>query len=307
MKLEITPLPDAPLGAIVRGWEPEEPLDDTTRSRITDGLRDHLVLVFRGHRQPADDELVRFARSFGPLIAGSEWFRDAGDRPEILPVTNAVGEDGIPLGTGGAGPLEWHADYSYVPQPGKESFLDAVTLPPDGPCTYFCDQYDALATLPDELVSRLRGLRAHHSLTDHVERGVEEKLEKDLENGVGNNGDRLDNRGFEAKRRRDERDGIERPPIPEAEHPVVMTHPDTGREILYVSRGLTRRVIGLSRQESNALLKQLHQHSTHPDRVYAHNWEVGDLVVFDTLGALHRRDAWDPSGTRVMRQLSTSC
>ncbi|MGI9596170.1 MAG: TauD/TfdA dioxygenase family protein [Acidimicrobiales bacterium] len=295
MNLEITPLPGQPLGALVEGWEPDVPLDEATKAVITDGLRDHLVLVFRGHAQPTDDQLVRFAQSFGPLIAGSEWFRDAGERPEILPVTNAVGDDGIPLGTGGAGPLEWHADYSYAPSPGKESFLDAVELPPDGPCTYFCNQYEALTSLPDERVEQLRGLRAHHSLAEYVERGH------------GGEGRELDSSGFEAKRRRDERLGIERPPIPEAEHSVVLRHPDSGREILYVSKGLTRRVLGMTRDESNALLKELHLHSTAPDRVYAHRWQVGDLVVFDTLGALHRRDAWESRATRVMRQLSTSC
>ncbi len=93
--------------------------------------------------------------------------------------------------------------------------------------------------------------------------------------------------------------------MPEAEHPVVFTHPDTGREILYVSRGITKQIVGLDRDESSAILKEIHLQATRPERVYAHDWEVGDLVMFDTLGALHRRDSWDPSERRVMRQLST--
>ena len=294
MELVITPLPDQPLGALVGGWEPEEALAKAEQDQLSAALAEHLVLVFRGQPQPSDEALVRFAESFGPLIKGSEWFRDAGDLPEILPVTNAVGEDGIPLGTGGAGPLEWHADYSYVEVPGKESFLNAVELPPDAPCTYFCSQYDALESLPDTLVDELRSHRAHHSLGEYVEGGAAPD-----EHELG--------RGFEAKRQRDEAAGVERPAIPNAEHPVIFRHPDTGREILYVSRGLTKQVLGMERSESSALLKQLHEHSTSPDRVYAHHWEVGDLVMFDTLGALHRRDHWDPSGVRVMRQLSTSC
>ena len=74
-----------------------------------------------------------------------------------------------------------------------------------------------------------------------------------------------------------------------------------------MSKGLTRRIVGLPREESSALLKQLHLHSTQPERVYAHRWEVGDLVMFDALGGLHRRDSWDPGQRRVMRQLSTAC
>lgn len=294
MQLEITPLVDEPLGAVVRGWNPDQPLDDATRSEISDALNEYLVLVFRGQAQPTDEELVQFVEAFGEPIKGSEWFRDAGDLPEILPVTNVVGEDGIPLGTGGAGPLEWHADYSYVQHPGKESFLNAVELPTDPPHTYFCSMYTALEDLPDETVERLRTLRATHTITNYVVDDVGSP-EYDLRNE------------FAAKRQRDKERGVERPDIPEAEHPLVFVHPDTGREILYTSRGITRQVVGLSREESSALLKEMHLHSTSPDRVYAHDWEVGDLVMFDTLGALHRRDAWDATERRVMRQLSTRC
>ena len=125
MGLEITALEGEPVGALVTGWEPEEPLSAEDEATIRRGLIDHLVLVFRGQNQPSDDALVGFAERFGDLILGSEWFRDVGDRPEILPVTNEVGDDGIPKGTGGATPLEWHADYSYVQKPGKESFLSS--------------------------------------------------------------------------------------------------------------------------------------------------------------------------------------
>ena len=129
MPLNIAPIAGAPLGAVVRGWRPTEPLDERLLGQIKPALVQHLVLVFRGHRTPADEELVAFAGSFGALTKGSEWFRDSGDHPEILPVTNALDDAGIPLGTGGAGPLEWHADCSYLSQPGKESFLDALELP----------------------------------------------------------------------------------------------------------------------------------------------------------------------------------
>ncbi len=294
MTLEITALKDEPVGALVSGWEPEEPLSPDEEAAIRQGLVDHLVLVFRGQAQPSNDALIRFAERFGDLIKGSEWFRDVEDRAEILPVTNAVGEDGLPRGTGGAGPLEWHADYSYVPDPGKESFLNAVELPPDAPRTYFCSQYAALESLPPETVERLRGLRAVHSITGYVK---DDEGPEDYE---------LHNE-FIAKKRRDEAAGVDRPDIPEAEHPVIFEHPETGREILYVSRGITKQIIGLPRDESSAILKQMHKVSTAPERVYAHEWQVGDMVMFDTLGALHKRDAWDPSGVRVMRQLSTTC
>lgn len=292
MHLEVKPLAE-PVGALVRGWRPEEELSPEVHAQLLRALRQYLVLVFRGHEQPSDEALVRFAAGFGALIKGSEWFRDSGEHPEILPVTNAVGEDGVPLGTGGASQFEWHADYSYVARPAKESFLNAVALPPHPPRTYFCSQYVALETLPRKTVERLRTLRAHHSITEYIE--SDPVSDRDLDSG------------FAAKRRRDEALGIARPTIPEAEHPVIVRHPDSGREALYVSKGITRSIVGMPREESNALLKELHEHSTRPEFVYGHQWEVGDLVMFDTLGALHRRDAWNPAERRTMRQLSTEC
>ena len=148
------------------------------------------------------------------------------------------------------------------------------------------DMYDACEALDPDVQVRRSGLRATHSIADYM-------AEPD--------------KNFAAKIERDEAAGIERPDIPEAEHPVVVHHPDTGDEILYVSRGITRRIVGMERAESSALLKQLHLHATQPGRVYGHDWPVGDLVMFDTLGTMHRRDAWDPTERRRMRQLSTAC
>lgn len=286
MKLEIVPLPDAPLGALVSGWIPSEHLDDDSRGRIVDALHQHRLLVFRGQPQPADEELVQFVEAFGEPIRGSEWFRNAGALPEILPVTNIRGSDGTRLGVEGATDLEWHADYSYVATPAKTSFLNAVELPAEPPRTYFTDMYRAFSTLDADLQTQLRGLRATHSIATYM-------AEPD--------------KGFTDKVERDEAAGVDRPDIPEAEHPLVVRHPDTGDEILYASRGITRQIIGMERAESSALLKQLHLHATQPDRVYGHDWQVGDLIMFDTLGTMHRRDAWDPTERRLMRQLSTAC
>jgi taurine dioxygenase/pentalenolactone F synthase len=286
MALDIEPLQHEPLGAMIGGWDPSRGLEARDRDQIVEALGRWSVLIFRGQAQPTDDELVKFVAQFGTPIKGSEWFRNAGALPEILPVTNIRGSDGTRLGVEGATDLEWHADYSYAPTPGKTSFLNAVELPPEPPRTYFCSMTRAFETLDPELQDRLRGLRATHSIADYM-------AEPD--------------RGFADKVRRDDAAGVERPSIPEAEHPVVVRHPDSGREILYVSRGITRRIVGMDRPESSALLKELHRHATRPGQVYGHDWEVGDLVMFDTLGTMHRRDSWDPTQRRLMRQLSTAC
>ncbi len=299
MALEVKPL-DEPVGALVHGWQPKEELSSPDKAAIRDGLRHHQVLVFRGHEQPADSELIRFARRFGDLVKGSEWFGDIDPRPEILRVNNLIGDDGVPRGTGASEALEWHSDYSYVPTVGKESFLEAMEIPRrDPPRTCFCSQYDAFDRLPPGMVDMLRPLRAHHSITSYVAGSEDEEAEHTPYAGKDFRED------FQAKRERDRRLGRARPRIPEAEHPIIMRHPDTGREILYVSKGITRHVVGMPRDESTALLKELAAHSTRPECIYAHDWRPGDMIMFDTLGTLHRRDAWDPSQPRVMRQLST--
>ncbi|MBT4488021.1 MAG: TauD/TfdA family dioxygenase [Rhodospirillaceae bacterium] len=294
MTLQVTPL-DEPLGAMVQGWEPATALSADDEAVIRDGLHQHAVLVFRGHDQPSDEQLVRLAETFGELVKGSEWFGDIAPKPEILRVNNLLDDDGVPQGTGASDSLEWHSDYSYVGTVGKESFLEAVEIPTiDPPKTYFCSQYDAFDRLDPAMVERLRTLRAHHSITNYAAGGRRTPREGD---------DFRDD--FQAKRERNRNLGLSRPDIPEADHPVVLQHPDTGRDILYVSRGITRRIIGLPKDESDDLLKQLATHSTDSAYVYAHEWQVGDLVIFDTLGTLHRRDAWNPAERRVMRQMST--
>jgi len=294
MVLNVTPLAE-PLGAVVQGWQPDAALSAQDQDIIRTGLRDHAVLVFRGHDQPTDGQLVGFAETFGDLVKGSEWFGDIAPKPEILRVNNLLDDDGVAKGTGASDSLEWHSDYSYVHTVGKESFLEAVEVPKvNRPKTYFCSQYQAFDRLDPAMVKTLRGLRAHHSITNYAAGGKAKP-----QNGEDFRDD------FQAKRQRNRDLGIERPDIPEAEHPVILQHPDTGRDILYVSRGITRRIVGLPKDESDDLLKQLAAHSTPPEYVYGHDWQVGDMIMFDTLGTLHRRDAWDPTERRVMRQMST--
>lgn len=291
MGLSIRPI-DGPMGAIVKGWRPDADLTEEEFARVQAALRERLVLVFRGQPEISDLDLIRFASRFGDLLAGSEFLRDAGSHPEILPVTNILDEEGIPKGTGESNEIDWHADYSYVDRVGKESFLNAVILPEDPPRTSFTDQYRALESLSVEKIAALRRLQAFHSVTAIV---------------AGNEIDAEIGETFKAKVERDEKRGISRPPLPEAEHPIVVRHPDSGRELLYVSPQITRYVVGMDPAESGALLDELYEHSTRPEFVYHHEWEVGDLVVFDTLGTLHRRDPWDAGEPRYMRQLSTVC
>lgn len=268
MTLEITPL-DAPLGAVVFGWNPKVELPDTDLGLLRQAMREHLVLVLRGHAPPTDAELVRFASRFGELVKGSELF-GLNSVPEILRINNVVDENGKAEGLLASSDLDWHADYSFMPVVGKESFLEAVELPRrDSPPTSFCSQYAALERLPRAMADMLRPRTAFHNIKAYK----------------ANELNYLD--------------------TPDAEHPVILRHPDTGREILYVNRSNTRRIASMPEDESDDLLNQLYAHQTQDEYVYHHQWQAGDFVVFDTLGTQHRRSAFDPSERRIMRQLST--
>lgn len=287
--LQIEPLAGS-FGAFASGWISEKPLTAQDRDVITEALRDHQVLIFRGQKQPTDEELISFAGTFGDLLQGSAFLERARDHPEILSVGNLVGDDGKPQGTGGSSEMDWHSDYSYVDRVGKETFLNAVKLPKYPPHTYFSNQYRALETLPTAMRDRLRGMRAWHSVSHYYE----DSGSKDVER-------------YRADREREKNEGIETVPILEAEHDLIVRHPETGREILYISPAIVQSIIGLGPEESAALLAELRTHSTQPGNVLAHDWEVGDVVMFDTLGTLHKRDSWDPAERRNMRQLSTVC
>lgn len=288
MRFEVDPLAE-PLGAEVRNWKPEHALSDADYAQLSRALRRHLVLVFRGQRSPTDDELIDFGARFGELAPGATIFGDPSDRPEILPITNLKDEAGDPLGTAASAPLDWHLDYSYLPRVAKETFLEAVEIP-ETPCpTYFCDTYTALETLPANRVDELRKLSAHHDVRGAVpleDRAIIEETTR-------------------RKRARNKRLGHKHERIPSSDHPVIRRHPDSGREMLYLSPGMTTHLVGLDKTASDALLAELHEHQTQPELTYIHQWQVGDLVLFDSMALMHGRDRIDPNTRRYMRQMSS--
>lgn len=251
---------DAPLGAEVLGLDLNQPLSDADFARIHRAHLDHHVLVFRDqHITPAQQ--VAFSSRFGPLQRHVlKQFGLAG-HPEVLVVSNIV-EDGKPVGLGDAG-VFWHSDLSYKHQPSLGSLLHAQELPASGGDTLFANQHQAYETLPGELKSAIEGRLAEHSyLRKYAELQRRSPWRPDLS-------------------------AEQVAQVPPVWHPVVRTHPETGRRALFVSEHFTNHVVGLPDAESHVLLQALFAHSTQDRFIYRHRWQPHDMVFWDNRSVLH--------------------
>jgi len=236
---------------------------------------DHLVLLFRGQNL-TDEELIAFSRRFGEL----DWapVQESGRRfvdrhPEIYVVSNVV-ENGVSIGSLGAGEATWHTDMSYLVNPPKASILFALEIPSSGGNTYFNNMYSAFESLPDELKRRIGGLALKHDGTynsgGYVRQGIAA-----IDNPVTS---------------------------PGAYHPLVCTHPETKRRVLYLGRRRNAYIAGLSLPDSESLLDELWSYATREELTWRNEWRVGDLVLWDNRCTMHRRDPFDANSRRIMHR-----
>ena len=257
--LQIRPL-DAPLGAEVVGLDLAQPLADADFGRIHRAHLDRHVVVFRDQRITPQQQ-IDFSRRFGPLqIHVLHQFQLPG-HPEILVVSNIV-ENGKPIGLGDAGAY-WHSDLSYKERPSLGSLLHAQELPEEGGDTLFANMHLAWDTLPAPLRAAVEGRRAEHSYLAKYEE--------------------LRRRSPWRPKLSDEQLAQVRP----VTHPVVRTHPETGRKALFVSEHFTTRIVGLPDDESADLLARLFAHSVRPEHVYRHRWQPHDMVFWDNRSLMH--------------------
>lgn len=262
------------LGAEIRGLDLRT-LDEDDFDVLHRVWLDRLCVLVRAQTL-TDDDLIAFSRRFGDL----DWapVQETGRRfveghPEIYVVSNVV-ENGVPIGSLGAGEATWHTDMSYVADPPKASILYAVEIPPTGGNTYFASMYSAFESLPDPLERRVVGLTLKHDATynsgGYVRQGLVPLDDPTRSPGVF--------------------------------HPLVCKHPETGRRMLYLGRRRNAYIDGLTLAESEALLDELWSYATRDEFTWHHEWRVGDLVLWDNRCTMHRRDAFDPRERRIMHR-----
>jgi taurine dioxygenase len=265
---------EAALAADIEGIDLAGSLTPEIAAAIKEAWGEHLVLRFRGQRL-SDDDLLRFSRQFGEL----DWapIAAANDAPEgreyVMVVSNVV-ENGQAIGQLGAYEAIWHTDMSYVAEPPMASALYSLEVPPEGGDTGFCNMYLAYDTLAPELRRQVEGRLCRHDAS---------------RNSAGEL-----RRGFV--------DAPDPSQTVGAEHPIVRTHPVTGRRALFLGRRRNAYIPGLPLAESEALLDALWAHATHEKFTWYQQWRRGDLILWDNRAVMHRRDAFDPATRRIMHR-----
>jgi taurine dioxygenase len=268
---------DAPLGAEIAEIDLSQPLTRAEIDAIEAAWRERLVVVCHGQTL-SDPQLIAFSRNFGELDPpgpnpyGQPFNKE---HPELNVISNVV-ENGKPIGNLGDGEAVWHADMTYVDMPPKAAILHALEVPPPeaGGNTYFANMFAAYEGLPADLKKAVEGKIAVHDASRNsagmLRKGYKEVT--DVRETVG------------------------------AHHPMVRTDPKTGRKALFLGRRPNAYVLGLSVSESEALLDALWAHATQPHLAMCHKWKVGDLLMWNNLSVLHRRDPFDPKTRRVMHR-----
>jgi taurine dioxygenase len=270
----------AALGADVDGVTLHDP-SQADLATIRAALRDRLVIRLRA-LDLDDVAFTRLAERFGELEGSPDYSRSravyVAASPKMTVVSN-VTEDGKPVGDHGDGELNWHSDQGFVDRPSAYTFLLAREVPPAGGNTSFCNMYRAYERLPDEAKARIARLKIKHQ-ESHTAQGIPRPGYRD----IGTNDPRE---------------------LPGPQHPIVRTHPESGRKALYLGRRFGGYVPGLTLAESEKLLDLLWAHAGQPEDTWTQEWTVGDLIVWDNRCTMHRRDAFTGQGRRRMHRLTT--
>ena len=265
--LSVRPLSQA-VGAEITGIDLSEPLDDTSVAAVRAALLEHLVLFFRD--QHLDDEQhLAFAQRFGPLSI-SPVATKYQDSPSVT-VLDQVSPKG-------EGADQWHSDNTFMATPPMGSILRAVQLPPVGGDTCFASMYAAYEALSPPVRSLVDGLRAVHDVTKPMRKAI----------AAGHT-----SLGLAEMQER----------WPPVEHPVVVTHPETGRRALFVNRNSTTHLVGVTDRENEVLLPFLFDHVRSPDFQCRFHWEVGSVAFWDNRSVQHFAVA-DYAERRVMRRVT---
>ena len=269
------------MGATIYDIDLSQPLTEERYRAIEQALGRYGVVSFPKQTLTAK-QLRDYAENFGTLeINVANMFHDP-DYPEVMILSN-IKEDGKPIGLSDAG-QDWHTDMSYSKTIAFSNILYGIQIPMrDGEPlgnTEFCNMHAAYEGLPEELKQELEGMTITHDF----------------------------NKFWEMMRREK---GSTRPPLteeqrkrkPPVSHPVLLTHPITGRKVLYANPGYSMRINELPEARSNEVLEFLFQHQLQEKYRYRHRWTQGDVLMWDNMGTIHNAVAdYRPDEHRLIKR-----
>lgn len=275
--LRIVPL-NAPLGAEVHGLDGRQDPSAEQILALKQALREYHILIFK-RQQLEDEQFLRFTSWFGSVFQPHPDFAvlssgNDGKAPDIVKVANT--------GDGELGnfALPAHTDHQWTPTPSAGSLLYALEVPEQGGETSWTNLTLAYRALDEATRHEIDGLKLiNYNPFVRLRTG-------------GYNG------GFVTYRTPD----IE--PIQGTEHPLVRTHPDTGKRLLYLSVHTEVEISGYDPEKGAALIARLREHLQNPRYSYTHKWEVGDIVYWDNQATLHARNAFPANQRRRMKRIS---
>ena len=257
------------LGLEILGIDLSQPVTPVLASQLEAAWHDGLIILLRDQKLSMEAQ-VRFAECFGPPAKIHTPGHRAGHDAVML-ITN-VRENGKLIGALPDGEMHFHTDQCHQERPAKASMLYAIEIPSQGGNTLFANAYLAYETLPAEVQRRIEGRKAINAY--------------DYDNASMKRGTKLG-------------DGV-----PHYSHPVVRTHPATGRRALYVNRLMTVAIEGMPEAESDELLNLLFDHQEQRQFVYEHVWRVGDILMWDNRCTLHARTDFSAAERRLLRRVT---
>ena len=267
MSLSFRPLSPA-LGAEAVGFDPRN-FTDADRDAFQQAWLQHLVMLIRTPQVLTDDEFVALMSRLG-TIENARRLSPLSSRIEVMIISN-IRENGQLVGALPDGELSFHFDRVHQKKPTRATALHAIEIPDRGGETCFANMYLAYETLPDDIKVKIEG---HQALNTYEYGATHSEVKKLDENA------------------------------PTAIHPVVRTIPETGRKSLFVSRLMTDKIIGLPEDESRELLNRISDHCEQPKFSYQHQWQVGDILMWDNRCSTHARRDFDASQRRLMKRIA---
>jgi len=260
----------------VKGIQLWQPMAAADRAAMLEAFSEAGVLVFR-RQALSEEELVTFGRMVGApsIYAETAWLSAT---PEVIILSNLLSSDGTLLGGLANNRLDWHTDQSYYAEPVTGCFLYGVELPAEGGETSWASLFNAYETLPPELKKAVDGAVGTFSFAARV---------------GGRNRKVNDNHDSERRIRE----------TLDVKHPLVNVHPKTGRRALFIDPNTVTSIDGMPDDEAQDLLDRLRAHTIRPENVYDHDWQPGDLVLWDNAVALHKREGFPSECSRLMKRM----